>query len=122
MIMFAQENQKVTGTTEVYGIIGDPIRHTLSPAIHNTLAELLGENLTYVPFPLEKGRVSAETGSDMQTVLAAAHALGIRGMNVTVPYKEAVIPCLALVDPLAERIGAVNTLRWTEEGYVGYNR
>ncbi len=119
--MFAQETQKVTGTTEVYGIIGDPIRHTLSPAIHNTLAELLGENLTYVPFPLEKCRVSAETGSDMQTVLAAAHALGIRGMNVTVPYKEAVIPCLALVDPLAERIGAVNTLRWTEEGYVGYN-
>ncbi len=118
--MTAFGNHEVSGTTEVYGIIGDPVRHTLSPLIHNTLAGLLQENLVYVTFPLEKSRLNAGISS-MGEVLRSMHLLGVKGMNVTVPYKETVIPYLAGIDPLAGEIGAVNTLKWTDRGYVGYN-
>lgn len=104
---------KIDGHTRLCGLIGNPVEHTLSPVIHNTLAEKLGHNLVYVPFLVEKGQIEA--------AVKGAYGLNILGMNVTVPYKSDVIPYLKEIDKLAERIGAVNTLVRIEGGYQGYN-
>ena len=104
---------EIDGKTRTCGLIGNPVEHTLSPVIHNTLAERFGHNLVYVPFPVETGRVA--------DAVKGAEALQILGLNVTVPYKSEVIPCLQEVDPLAEAIGAVNTLVPAAGGFKGYN-
>ena len=103
----------VDGRTRVCGLIGNPVEHTLSPLIHNTLAEYTEKNLIYVPFSVEADRLEA--------AVRGAYALHILGLNVTVPYKSAVIPYLEEVDELAKQIGAVNTLVRCEGGYKGYN-
>ena len=103
----------INGYTKTCGLIGNPVEHTLSPVIHNTLSMLLGENLAYVPFHVENGR--------LEDAVKGAFALNLLGLNVTVPYKSDVIPYLTDIDPLAENIGAVNTLVRTETGYKGYN-
>ena len=103
----------VDGTTRVLGLIGNPVEHTLSPDIHNMLASLCGVNTVYVPFRVERGDVRAAVGG--------AYALNVLGLNVTVPHKQAVIPFLSGIEPLAEAAGAVNTLVRTPEGYRGYN-
>lgn len=108
------DKREIDGRSAVYGLLGDPVEHTLSPAIHNTMADLTGQNLVYLPFHVKKG-------SSMEEVLKGAHALGIRGMNVTVPHKKAVMPFLIKISPEAQAVGAVNTLVRTEEGYEGYN-
>lgn len=104
---------KLDGHTRTCGLIGNPVAHTMSPAIHNTLADDLGQNLVYVPFHVEEGRI--------EDALKGAFALNILGMNVTVPYKSDVILHLSEIDALAEKIGAVNTLVRTGNGYKGYN-
>lgn len=104
---------EVDGKTKICGLIGNPVEHTLSPMIHNTLARRMGHNLVYVPFPVEPGRVAQ--------AVSGADALGVLGLNVTVPYKSEVIASLKEISALAERIGAVNTLVRTESGYKGYN-
>ncbi len=104
---------KIDGKTNVCGLIGNPVEHTLSPMIHNTLAGRLGHNLVYVPFPVEPGRVG--------DAVRGAGALHLLGLNVTVPYKSDVIESLKEIDELARNIGAVNTLVRTEVGYKGYN-
>jgi shikimate dehydrogenase len=103
----------IDGKTRTCGLIGNPVEHTLSPAIHNTLAEQLGHNLVYVPFCVEEGKVAE--------AVKGAYALNVLGLNVTVPYKSAVIESLCAIDPLAKNIGAVNTLVRTASGYKGYN-
>ncbi|MDR2889775.1 MAG: shikimate dehydrogenase [Lachnospiraceae bacterium] len=107
------ESVLIDGTTQVYGLIGQPVDHTLSPFIHNRLAQMMGINMTYVPFPTTAGAVLE--------AVAGAHALGIRGMNVTVPYKSEVMAGLKQVEKTASGIGAVNTLVRGEDGFVGYN-
>lgn len=102
----------INGNTKVLGIIGNPVRHTKSPVIHNFLAEKMGINLVYVPFEVE---------NDVVTAVKGAYELGIVGMNVTVPWKQEVINALTDIDDLAKRIGAVNTLVSSEKGYKGYN-
>lgn len=103
----------VDGHTRTCGLIGNPVAHTMSPAIHNTLAKDLGQNLVYVPFHVEEGRLA--------DAIKGAFALNVLGMNVTVPYKSDVISQLSDIDALAEKIGAVNTLVRTKSGYKGYN-
>lgn len=103
----------IDGKTRTCGLIGNPVEHTLSPVIHNTLAARLGHNMVYVPFQVEEGRVA--------DAVKGAYALNLLGMNVTVPYKSEVIDSLKDIDTLAENIGAVNTLVRTEGGYKGYN-
>ncbi len=105
--------KEIDGYTRTCGLIGNPVEHTLSPVIHNTLAELTERKLCYVPLKVEEGQLEA--------AVRGAYALNLLGANVTVPYKSAVIPFLRELDPLAERIGAVNTLVRTEGGYKGYN-
>lgn len=104
---------KINGKTKTCGLIGNPVEHTLSPVIHNYLAKEEKHNLVYVPFRVETEQI--------KEAVEGAWALGIHGLNVTVPHKSAVIPYLKEIDPLAEKIGAVNTLVQTERGYKGYN-
>lgn len=104
---------QINGYTRTCGLLGNPVEHTLSPVIHNTLAGETGENLVYVPFHVPEGRVG--------DAVCGAEALNLLGLNVTVPYKSDVIPFLKDIDPLAERIGAVNTLVRVENGFKGYN-
>ncbi len=101
------------GHTRTCGLIGNPVEHTLSPLLQNYLAEETGTNLVYVPFHVETGK--------LEDAVKGAYALNLLGCNVTVPYKSDVLPYLSDIDGLAERIGAVNTLVRTEEGYKGYN-
>lgn len=103
----------INGHTRTCGVIGNPVEHTMSPAIHNTLAEAMGENLVYVPFHVSEDSVAE--------AVKGAYALNMLGCNVTVPYKSQVIPHLKELDPMAEQIGAVNTLVRTEGGFKGYN-
>ena len=102
------------GNTRVCGLIGNPVKHTLSPLIHNTLAEMFGINLIYVPFEVKEENVG--------DAIRGAEALDVLGLNVTIPHKSAVIPYLEDLDPLAKGIGAVNTLVRTKNGgFKGYN-
>ena len=103
----------IDGKTAVCGLIGNPVEHTLSPVIHNTLAEQTGINLVYVPFRVDNERVGE--------AVKGAFALNMAGMNVTVPHKSAVLPFLESVDREAALIGAVNTLVPGENGFKGYN-
>ena len=104
---------KINGYTRTCGLIGNPVEHTMSPAIHNTLAEAMGENMVYVPFRVPENSVTE--------AVEGARALNLLGCNVTVPYKSAVLPYLTEIDSLAEKIGAVNTLVRTDNGFKGYN-
>ena len=103
----------INAATQVFGVIGDPIGHSLSPLIHNTMAAMLGTNLVYTAFHV--------LPENLESAIKGAHALGIAGLNVTVPHKKAIMPCLCALDPTAELVGAVNTIKYTPEGYVGYN-
>ena len=99
--------------TRLCCLIGNPVGHSLSPMIHNTLAKEMGINLVYTAFKVEDGRVG--------DAIKGADAFDVLGMNVTVPHKCRVIEELKSIDPLAEKIGAVNTLVRTDGGYKGYN-
>lgn len=103
----------INGCTRVCGLIGDPVEHTMSPVLHNFLAERTGVNLAYLPFHVKKGYLAE--------AVRGAYGLNLLGLNVTVPYKLEVMAYLKEIDPLAARIGAVNTLVRTEGGYKGYN-
>lgn len=102
----------ITGKAKVYGLIGHPVEHSMSPVLHHTLSDIMGHEIAYVPFDVERNLESAVKG---------AFELNVQGMNVTVPYKQEVMKYLVDMDPLAEKIGAVNTLVRCEEGYKGYN-
>jgi shikimate dehydrogenase len=86
--------------TQIYGVIGYPLGHTLSPVMHNAAFKANGLKAVYLPFETR----------DLPGALAGMRALGIRGMSVTLPHKAAVIPLLDTVDDLAKKIGAVNTV------------
>lgn len=104
---------KTDGNTKVLGIIGDPVEHTGSPSIHNHLADKLGDNVVYVPFPVKSKR--------LEEAVEGAYALGIEGLNVTVPHKVQVMQYVTELDDAALDIGAVNTLARIRGGYRGYN-
>ena len=103
----------IKGTTKVCGIIGNPVAHSISPTLHNTLTALQGIDLVYVPFCVEEERLG--------DAIRGAYAMNICGLNVTVPHKSAVLKELKEVDDLAAAIGAVNTLVRVDGGYKGYN-
>ncbi|MEE4241107.1 MAG: shikimate dehydrogenase [Desulfopila sp.] len=91
----------INGSTKVYGIIGNPVHHSLSPIMHNAAFAELGENRVYLPFPVE----------DIAAAIQGIRALHIDGVSVTIPHKMAVLPHLDTIDPVAAKIGAVNTIR-----------
>lgn len=104
---------EINGLTRTCGLIGNPVEHTLSPMIHNYLAQQMDVNMVYVPFLVEQGR--------LEDAIKGAYGLHILGCNVTVPYKNDVIPYLAQIDELAVKMGSVNTLVRVDGGYKGYN-
>ena len=86
--------------TALYGIIGHPVSHSLSPAMHNAAFRTLNLDAVYLAFDVV----------DLKGAMAGVRALGIQGLSVTVPHKEAVMAYLDELDPVARRIGAVNTV------------
>jgi len=102
-----------SGAARCCGIIGDPVAHSLSPAMHNAAFRELGLDFVYVPFRVKSDELAAAIGG--------MRSLNIRGLNVTVPHKVSVIPLLDGLDGLAERIGAVNTIVNDDGVLKGYN-
>ena len=103
----------INGKTRLLGLLGDPVQHTLSPLIHNTLSDILGINEVYVPFHTHK--------EGLADAVKGAFELNILGMNATVPHKNEIMASLVDIDEGAAAIGAVNTLVRTANGYKGYN-
>jgi len=99
---------QIKGSTEIYGIIGNPVAHSLSPIMHNSAFEALGLNKVYVAFP----------ATNAEKALAGCRALGVHGLSVTIPHKETILAHIDSIDPVAEKIGAVNTLVFKEDGKI----
>jgi len=97
----------------VTGILGYPLEHTVSPALHNAAFRASAVRGTYL-------RWSAML-DELDDFLDVADALGVRGFNVTIPHKESIIPMLDRLDPVAERIGAVNTVVNEDGTLIGHN-
>jgi shikimate dehydrogenase len=106
-------NKGISGKTKVCALIGDPIEHTMSPVMHNTAYKKLGLDYIYIPF-----RVRPE---QLAQAVEGLRALNVRGFNVTIPHKVAIIPLLDGLDPLAEKIGAVNTVVNNDGTLRGFN-
>jgi shikimate dehydrogenase len=103
----------ITSHTGLCGLIGEPVTHSLSPVMQNAAFEAMGLDFVYLAFAVD--------GRNVDLALAGCRALGLRGFNVTVPYKEAVLPFLDDVDPEASRIGAVNTVVNKSGRLYGHN-
>jgi len=103
----------VSGKTKICALIGDPVEHTMSPPMQNTAFREKGIDFLYVPF-----RVRRE---ELGRAIEGMRALNIKGLNVTIPHKVAVIRFLDELDPLAEKIGAVNTIVNEDGALKGYN-
>lgn len=99
--------------TRVFGILGHPISHSLSPLMHQAAFEALGCDAIYAPFDVPPAALS--------DVLRGLVACGIAGLNVTVPHKEAVVPCLDALAEEAKVLGAVNTMVVRHGRLIGYN-
>ena len=97
--------------TKLCGIIGNPVEHSMSPAMHNAAFEHLGVNYVYLAFCV----------SDVAGAIRGMRALNIRGLSVTVPHKLEVMPYLDEIDPVAQQIGAVNTVVNDNGRLKGYN-
>ncbi len=106
-------DNNISGKTKLCGLIGDPVEHTMSPAMHNAAFRNAGLDYIYVAF-----RVTADK---LAAAIEGIRALQIPGMNVTIPHKVNVIPLLDKLDPLAEKIGAVNTIVNDNGVLTGYN-
>jgi len=102
-----------SGKTLVYGIIGHPVTHSFSPAMQNAAFAETGLDAVYIPFPV--------TPDNVAEALKGLLALGISGVNVTVPHKTAVIPFLDEITDTAKKIGAVNTIRNDNGHLIGTN-
>jgi shikimate dehydrogenase len=103
----------ISGKTKICALIGDPVEHTMSPAMHNAAFQKMGLDYLYVPFHVRT--------EQLPQAVAGLKALNVAGFNVTIPHKVAVIPLLDSLDPLAEKIGAVNTVVNNNGELRGYN-
>ena len=99
--------------TKLYGLIGHPIHHSLSPEFQNKLIKSFNINAAYLAFNVEKDQ--------FKNIKNTIRTLNIKGLNITVPYKETIIPYLDKMDESAERIGAVNTIEYIDGQLIGYN-
>ena len=95
-------NTIISGKTQLIGLIGWPVSHSFSPAMHNAALAQLGLDWVYVPLPVRPEEVG--------TAVPALPTLGFRGVNVTVPHKQALMPFLHEIEAGAQAIGAVNTI------------
>lgn len=103
----------INSETAVYAVIADPVVHSQSPLVHNAALQELGINAVYIPI-----RVPQE---HLERFLIDAPKMGIRGISITIPHKEAVAQLLTKVDRVIADIGAANTVIYSDLGMVGYN-
>jgi 3-dehydroquinate dehydratase/shikimate dehydrogenase len=104
--------EKITRRTKVFGVIGNPIGHSLSPLMHNAAFRARKVDAVFLPFLVR----------DLKDFLGAVKSFGVSGFAVTIPHKESIVKMLDDCDPLAARIGAVNTVVVRGAGRVyGYN-
>lgn len=101
----------IKGSTKVVGLIGEPVEHSFSPPMHNEAFKTLGLDYVYVPFNVSP--------NNLKSAIEGANSLNIQGLNVTIPHKINVIKYLKELDPIAELIGAVNTIDF--KNLKGYN-
>jgi len=97
--------------TDIYGIIGHPVRHSLSPIMHNNAFKIRKINAVYLAFDV----------TNLKAAINGVRALGIKGLSVTIPHKETVIDYLDEIDEIAKRIGAVNTIINRDSKLFGTN-
>ncbi|RYI31526.1 shikimate dehydrogenase [Bacillus infantis] len=98
---------------KLFAVIGDPIGHSMSPAMHNDLFGIYGLDACYVPLKVRR--------EDLGDAVKGLRAIGVAGFNVTVPHKTEIMPFLDEIDQLAEAIGAVNTVLNKDGKLIGYN-
>jgi len=105
--------KKASGSTQLYGLLGHPLGHSLSPAMHNAAFGALGLDAAYIPFDVGPG--------GLKGAFAALREAGLVGANVTIPHKQRIIPLLDGLDGAARSIGAVNTIVGRNGKMVGHN-
>lgn len=103
----------ITGKTKLLGVIGHPVEHSLSPVMHNAAIASLGVDYIYLPLPVSP--------SDLPAAIAGFSAIDLQGFSVTIPHKQAIIPLLSEVSPVARAVGAVNTVWRLPNGWAGMN-
>ncbi len=103
----------ITGKTKLLAVIGDPIAHSLSPVMQNAAIASLGLNYIYVALPVRE--------RDLATALAGFAAIELSGFNVTIPHKRSIMPLLSQIDPVANLVGAVNTVWREQNAWYGTN-
>lgn len=97
----------ITGKTKLLGVIGHPVEHSLSPVMHNAAIAQLGLDYVYVPLPVKP--------EDLEVAITGFAAIGLKGFNVTIPHKQAILPLLSEVSSVAQAVGAVNTVWRTDD-------
>lgn len=103
----------ISAKTQVCAVIGDPVGHSMSPQIHNAAFQALGLDFVYVACPVKRG--------DARAAVHGMRSLGLKGMSVTIPHKCDVIPHLDAIDPVAEKLGSVNTIVNVDGRLTGYS-
>ncbi len=101
----------ITASTSLYCVLGNPVGHSLSPLIHNGALEENKINAVYLAFEPE----------NIEEAMVSIRSMGIRGASITIPFKTSIIPYLDWVDPMAQVIGAVNTVVNKKGRLMGYN-
>jgi shikimate dehydrogenase len=101
----------INAQTQLYGVIGNPVRHSLSPTIHNRAFRRMGLNAAYLAFEVE----------NLAAAIQGVRGLGIRGVSVTIPFKTQILPFLDQVEGVAGKIKAVNTISNEEGRLIGHN-
>lgn len=104
---------RITGGTKLVGVIGDPVEHSRSPQMHNAAFEALGLNYVYVPFRVRTGK--------LREAIEGLKALGVVGVNVTIPHKEGALELADEASEEARLIGAANTLTFKGESVIADN-
>ncbi|MCX8131649.1 MAG: shikimate dehydrogenase [Clostridia bacterium] len=106
-------DKRVSGKTRIMGVLGNPVEHSISPQLHNTLSTRLGIDTVYVPFRVEK--------ADLDNAVKGLKALNVLGFNVTIPYKKDIMKFIDDNTKEALLMGAVNTVKNIDGRLYGYN-
>lgn len=103
----------IKATTKLYGILGHPVSHSLSPSMHNNAFEKLGLDYVYLAFDITPGKLGE--------AVRGIKSLGIKGVNITIPHKQTIVNLVDEIDDDAMLVGAVNTVKNDDGKLVGYN-
>ncbi len=106
-----EEDEMIDAQTMLYGVIGNPVHHSLSPTIHNGAFRRLGLNAVYMAFEVK----------NVEEALRGIRGLGVKGVSVTIPFKTEVLPFLDKIEGLAKKVKAVNTIVNRRGRLIGYN-